>query len=145
MIVPTERLSEYRQQVTMVDGGFDPLHPGHIEYFREAAGLGAPVLCNVSGDHYVSQKHPPFLLESERVAVIDALRFVEYTHLSNTTTEEILRLLQPRYYAKGQDWEGRLPAEQVTICEEAGTEIIFLDTVLDSSTAILNRYLERRN
>ena len=26
----------------MVSGGFDPLHPGHVAYFRAAAGLGVP-------------------------------------------------------------------------------------------------------
>jgi cytidyltransferase-like protein len=145
MIVQTRDLPKYRHAVTMVDGGFDPLHPGHVAYFREAARLGSPVLCNVSGDHYVARKHPPFLFESERVEIIDAIRFVDYTHLSKTSTEKILNLLQPRYYAKGKDWEGRLPAEQVAICERGETEVVFLDTVIESSTQILERYMGRRD
>ena len=41
-------LKQYRGVVAMVDGGFDPLHHGHIAYFEAAAGLGAAgarVLC----------------------------------------------------------------------------------------------------
>jgi cytidyltransferase-like protein len=140
MIVPTEQLGAHRGRVAMVDGGFDPLHGGHIAYFRETALLGVPVLCNVSSDDYVSRKHQPLLSQAERGAIIDALRYIDLVHLSRTTTEEVLRLLVPRYYVKGADWRGRLPAEQVAICAEQATEIVYLDTVTNSSTAILTRY-----
>ena len=51
-----------------------------------------------------------------------------------------LRQLRPRYYVKGSDWRDRLPAEQVTICQEHGIEIVYLDTVRDSSSRILKDY-----
>jgi hypothetical protein len=42
---------------------------------------------------------------------------------------------------KGSDWRARgLPAEQVAICREHGIEIVYLDTVLDSSSRILKEY-----
>jgi cytidyltransferase-like protein len=129
----------------MVDGGFDPLHAGHIRYFRAAAALGLPVLCNVSADDWVSRKHPPLLPQAERVEVLDAIRWLEYVHLSTGSTASVLRELQPRYYAKGADWEGRLPPEEVAVCTDVGTEMVFLDTVTDSSTAILDRYARSRD
>lgn len=140
MIVPTERLPELRRTVAMVDGGFDPLHAGHLAYFRKARELGVPLLCNVSGDHYVSHKHPPLLPEADRVELIDALRPVDYVHLSRNTTEEVLQTLVPLYYVKGTDWLGRLPEEQVRICAEQGTEVVFVDTVRDSSSRLLRRW-----
>ena len=124
----------------MVDGGFDPLHPGHIAYFRAASELGPPVLCNVASDEWVRRKHPPLLPQAERGALIDAIRWIDLVHLSGTSTAGVLRLLRPRYYAKGADWRDRLPDEEAQACVEAGTEIVFLDTVVDSSTAILARY-----
>ena len=124
----------------MVDGGFDPLHGGHIAYFRAAAGLGLPVLCNVSSDDWVGRKHVPLLPQAERGAIIDAIKWVELVHLSQSTTRDILAELEPRYYAKGADWEGRLPAEEAALCAERGIEVVYLDTVLNSSTAILERY-----
>ena len=36
MILHSNDLSRYRGKVTMVDGCFDPLHTGHISYFKEA-------------------------------------------------------------------------------------------------------------
>jgi cytidyltransferase-like protein len=143
VIVATADLPRYRGAVTMVDGGFDPLHHGHVSYLEAAAALGLPVLCNVSSDDWVRRKHPPLLDQQERAALVDAIRFVDLTHLSAGDTLDVLRLLRPRYYAKGADWRGHLPDAEQAACAELGIEVVYLDTVLDSSTAILERY-ERR-
>jgi cytidyltransferase-like protein len=141
VIVPTSELGSVPRGVAMVDGGFDPLHAGHIAYFRAARALGWPVLCNVSGDHYVRSKHEPLLPEEQRVTVLAALRDIDYVHLSNDTTANVLRRLRPVAYVKGEDWRGRLPAEQVRLCAELGIEIVFLDTVVDSSSRLLREYV----
>ena len=146
MIVRFEQLNEYRKQVAMVDGAFDPLHRGHIEYFRAAAGqLNVPLLCNVASDRYVRTKHVPLLLEDDRAAIVDAIRFISYTHINPFDTETVLRELQPKYYVKGKDWDGRLPPDQVRICAQHGIEVVYLDTVIDSSSRILKSYTENQN
>jgi cytidyltransferase-like protein len=144
MIVTFERLPELRGRVAMVDGAFDPLHRGHIEYFRAASELGVPLLCNVASDAYVRTKHPPLLPEDQRAAVVDAIRYITYTHINGADTETILRQLRPRYYVKGNDWVGRLPSEQVTICREHAIEIVYLDTVFDSSSRILQQFASQQ-
>ena len=140
MIVTTDELPRYSGEVAMIDGGFDPIHAGHVEYMRAAAELGVPVLCNVSSDEWVARKHAPLLEQEERVKVIDAIRYVDYTHASSVSTVAVLRALRPRFYVKGADWGGRLPDEEVAACEELGIEPVFLDTVLASSTRILEDY-----
>ena len=145
MIVGFDALKEYRGHVGMVDGAFDPLHRGHIEYFRAAAELEVPLLCNVASDAYVRTKHPPLLPEEQRIAVVDAIRYITYTHLNAFDTETILRELRPRFYIKGQDWRNRLPPEQVRICQEHGIEIVYLDTVVDSSTRLLEQFALQQN
>jgi cytidyltransferase-like protein len=145
MILEFHQLRDYRQQVAMVDGAFDPLHRGHIEYFRAAAAaVSVPLLCNVASDKYVSTKHPPLLPEDQRAAIVDAIRYISYTHVNRFDTETILRELRPKYYVKGKDWEGRLPAEQVRICAEQDIGVVYLDTVLDSSTRILELFLTQK-
>jgi len=143
VIVPTDELAALAGTVTMVSGGFDPLHPGHLAYVRAAAGLGAPVLCNVSSDEWVARKHVPLLTQAERIQLLDALELVEYVHAEQGTTGEVLALLRPRYFAKGADWEGRLPEDELAVCAEHGVEIVFLDSVVDSSTEVLRRFKER--
>ncbi|MGH9350195.1 MAG: adenylyltransferase/cytidyltransferase family protein [Vicinamibacterales bacterium] len=144
MILAYDQLRDHRGRVAMVDGAFDPLHRGHIEYFRAACELGVPVLCNVASDLYVSTKHPPLLPEDQRAAVVDAIRYISYTHVNRFDTETILRELRPRYYVKGKDWDGRLPAAQVAICRELGIGIVYLDTVLDSSSRLLQQFAQQQ-
>jgi cytidyltransferase-like protein len=140
VIVTFEQLKGHRGAVAMVDGAFDPLHRGHIEYFRAATTLGVPLLCNVASDRYVRTKHPPLLPEGDRAVIVDAIRFISYTYINQFDTETILRELRPRYYVKGRDWIGRLPPDQVTICAEYTIEVVYLDTVLDSSSRILQQF-----
>ena len=137
MIVTFDALPFYRGQVSMVDGAFDPLHAGHIAYFRAAAAFGQPLLCNVADDRYVSTKHHPLIPEWQRLAILDALRDLALTHLNTHDTEAVLEQLRPVAYIKGRDWEGRLPPRQVEICERFGIQIRFVDTLKESSTRLL--------
>ena len=146
MILSFDELKDHRGRVAMVDGAFDPLHHGHIEYFKAARSLGVPVLCNIASDRYVRTKHRPLLTETQRAAVIDAIRYVDYVHIYQIDTETILRQLRPRYYVKGSDWRERgLPPEQDVICREHGIEIVFLDTMLDSSSRLLRDYCAQQD
>jgi cytidyltransferase-like protein len=144
MILSFDDLANYRHQVAMVDGAFDPLHHGHIAYFKAARELGVPVLCNVASDRYVRTKHQPLLTETQRAIIIDAIRYIDYVHIYQIDTETVLRQLRPKYYVKGSDWRERgLPGEQPMICRDHGIEIVYLDTVLDSSSRLLQQYADQ--
>lgn len=128
----------------MVDGGFDPIHDGHVKYFAAAAKLGLPVLCSVTSDRYVRTKHPVLLPIAARAAVINAFKDIDLVYPNEFDTETVLRELQPKYYAKGSDWKGRLPREQIDICREFGIEIVYLDTVTNSSSRLLTQFMESK-
>lgn len=145
MILSFDDLPRYAGQVAMVDGAFDPLHAGHIEYFRTAAAtVGMPLLCNVASDRYIRTKgRPPLLGEDTRAIVVDALRDIRYTHVNQHDTETILEQLRPSHYVKGADWKARgLPPRQVEICGRLGIQIVYLDTMRDASSRILERFLD---
>jgi glycerol-3-phosphate cytidylyltransferase-like family protein/SAM-dependent methyltransferase len=145
MILGPEELAGHAGKVAMVDGGFDPLHAGHLAYFQEAAKLGLPLLCNVRGDDYITgdKSRPSLLPEIQRASLIDALKPISYVHLCKTSTADVLRKLKPAMYVKGSDWKSRgLPPEQVKICAENGVKIVYLDTVIDSSTSIVKNFLK---
>ena len=130
--------------VAMVDGCFDPLHRGHIEYFQLSRSLGVPVLCNAASDEYIlsRKRRPPLLPERDRVVVLDSIRYIDFTFVSPHGTAWSLRHFRPRYYVKGADWRGTLPPEQVAICAEQGTEVVYVDCPRDSSTRILQAFVE---
>ena len=139
MTLETSQLSDYVGQVAMVDGSFDPIHDGHIAYFQGAAEFGIPVLCNVASDSWTVTKHQVLLSQVQRGVVLDAIRFISFVHLSSTSTLEVLKLLKPRLYIKGNDWiaRGGVPNEEQDACNSLDIEVKYLDTVLNSSTQLL--------
>ena len=142
MLLTTDQLSQYRQQLAMVDGSFDPIHDGHIGYFKAASELGVPLLCNVAPDSWTVTKHPVFLEQQQRGIVLDSIRHISFVHLANVATVEVLRLLQPQYYIKGNDWvtRGGVPKVEADVCAEFGIEVVYLPTVTNSSSKILKTW-----
>ena len=141
MILSTADLAQVAGKVVMVDGSFDPLHDGHIEYFRQAAGLGLPVLCNVAPDSWTETKHPVMLEQAKRAVVLDAIRYISYVVVADLSTADTLEAVRPKVYAKGSDWKARggIPREEQSICDRHGIEVVYLDTVLNSSTQLIRR------
>ena len=139
MILATEQLREYVGQLVMVDGSFDPIHDGHIGYFRAASQFGLPVLCNVASDSWTVSKHPVLLTQNQRGIVLDSIRYLSFVHLSQVSTRDVLRLLQPKMYVKGNDWiaRGGVPTEEQKLCDELGIEVKYLETVTNSSSKLL--------
>jgi cytidyltransferase-like protein len=122
MILNFDDLKAHLGRVAMVDGAFDPVHSGHVAYFEAAALIGVPVLCNPASDRYVEGKHAPVLPQAERAKLIDSLKPITFVHPNSYDTETALKELKPKYYVKGEDWEGQFPEEQIRICKEQGTE-----------------------
>lgn len=141
MILAWEELPNLAGRVVMVDGSFDPIHEGHIAYFAEAAKLGKPVLCNIATDDWTSRKHPVLLPQASRSIVLDAIRFIDYVHSATHPTLEVLEQLRPIAYVKGSDWRDRggIPAAEAELCNGLGIQVVYVETVLNSSTQILNR------
>jgi glycerol-3-phosphate cytidylyltransferase-like family protein len=142
MLLTTDQLPQYRHQLAMVDGSFDPIHDGHIGYFKAASELGVPLLCNVAPDSWTVTKHAVFLEQEQRGIVLDAIRYISFVHLANIATVEVLRLLQPKFYIKGNDWvaRGGVPEAEATVCAEFGIEVVYLPTVTNSSSKILKAW-----
>ena len=65
-------------KVVLVTGGFDPLHSGHLEYFKEAKKLGDVLHVGLNSDEWLSRKKGrPFMPFSERVTILEALEVVD--------------------------------------------------------------------
>lgn len=65
-------------KVVIVTGGFDPLHSGHIEYFKAARLLGDTLVVGVNSDDWLTRKKGrPFMSFEERAAIIERLDMVD--------------------------------------------------------------------
>ena len=142
MILSTNQLQLYVNKLALVDGGFDPIHDGHIKYFHAASQLGVPVLCNVAPDSWTSSKHKVLLNQEQRGVVLDSIKYLDFVHLSSISTAEVIQLLKPRYYLKGDDWltRGGVPEVEESLCRNLGIEIWYLQTVTKSSSKLLHNW-----
>ena len=65
-------------KVVLVTGGFDPLHSGHIAYFKAARELGDHLVVGVNSDSWLTRKKGrPFMTIDERAAIIKELACVD--------------------------------------------------------------------
>lgn len=87
-------------KTVFVSGGFDPLHSGHIEYFKEAKKLGDKLVVGLNSDEWlVNKKGKPFMPFKERAAIVKELSCVDEVILVEDddrggTTKAIGYLLQ---------------------------------------------------
>jgi len=62
----------------LVTGGFDPLHSGHLAYFKAARKLGDKLVVGLNSDEWLTEKKgQPFMPFAERLAIISELECVD--------------------------------------------------------------------
>jgi|TARA_B110000495_G_scaffold202267_1_gene221909 cytidyltransferase-like protein len=67
-----------RKKVVLVTGGFDPLHSGHIAYFKAAKTLGDTLIVGLNSDEWLERKKGrAFMPWNERLCIINNLSVVD--------------------------------------------------------------------
>lgn len=67
-----------KKNICLVTGGFDPIHRGHIEYFKSARKLSDYLVVGVNSDDWLKRKKGiAFMPSIERAAIIENLRVVD--------------------------------------------------------------------
>ena len=71
-------------KIVLVTGGFDPIHSGHIEYFKAAKQLGDKLIVGLNSDAWLARKKgQPFMPITERTAIIENLKMVDHCIVYN--------------------------------------------------------------
>lgn len=111
--------------IIAVSGGFDPVHSGHLNMFREASKLGTLVVLLNSDDFLVRKKGRFFMPYEERKSVLESIRYVDHVIPvidQDQTVCETLKQLKPDVFANAGDrTESNTP--ETGICEEYGIEM----------------------
>ena len=112
--------------VVLVTGGFDPLHSGHIAYFKAARTLGTYLIVGINSDEWLTRKKGrPFMPWQERAAIVGNLSMIDeviaFDDSDGTATHAIEKVLRDRDYdpdlrvvfANGGDRkQGNVPEER---------------------------------
>lgn len=92
-------------------GTFDVFHVGHLRLLERARALGDQLIVGVSTDRLTKGKKGrlPVFPESERIAIVSALRCVDEVFLEESLEQKREYLLQHRadVLAMGDDWAGK--------------------------------------
>jgi len=66
------------KKVVLVTGGFDPIHSGHIAYFKAAKTLGDTLIVGLNSDEWLERKKGrAFMPWNERLCIINNLSVVD--------------------------------------------------------------------
>ncbi len=100
-------------KVVLVTGGFDPLHSGHISYFKAAKQLGDTLIVGLNSDKWLARKKgQAFMPWSERAVIIENLTMVNKVISFNDDDDSaidairVVRILYPSckvIFANGGD------------------------------------------
>jgi cytidyltransferase-like protein len=130
-------------KIIIASGYFDPIHIGHIEYLKLAKELGDKLIVILNNDaQCILKKGQPFMLQDERKAILESLKYVDEVFDSIDNEKFIdengrkhvpisnsIKAIAEKYkgneiiFAKGGD---RLASEipEAKICKELGIKIV---------------------
>src|SRR6056300_439123 len=88
-------------KIVLVTGGFDPLHSGHIEYFKAAKKLGDKLVVGLNSDEWLERKKGrSFMPWNERLSIVNNLEVVDETFTfldDDDTAKSFIRQVRAHY------------------------------------------------
>ena len=139
-----------RKKAIIVSGYFNPLHKGHIEYLKMAKENGDLLFVIVNNDVQREIKGSKlFMLEDERITIINELRVVDKVFLSvdiDRTVSKTLAQIHNKYasnlnlcFANGGD-QNNNSSHEVPVCKNLGIKLLDgLGDKIQSSSWILKK------
>jgi len=137
-------------KAVIVSGYFNPIHKGHIEYFKNAKEEGSKLFVIVNNDFQRNLKgSKEFQNEEERLFIVENLRLVDKCFLSvdkDRTVVESIKMIFNEFgkqyqlaFANGGDQNNDTIPER-PICKELGIELIDgLGAKIQSSSWLLKK------
>lgn len=140
-----------KPKIAIVSGYFNPIHSGHLEYFKLSRELADKLVVIVNNDNQTAQKSGKIFMPcEERIKIVDAIRYVDYAFEAIdrdgsvcSTIQLILAYFKDNYdyiFCNGGDRkEDNIP--EYRLCEELGVEMAFnLGNKIQSSSNLLKNY-----
>lgn len=121
-------------KVVLTTGGFDPLHSGHIAYFKAARELGDKLVVGLNSDAWLTRKKGrPFMPFEERAAIVKELacvdEVIEFNDDDNSACAAIMQVLTTHngklIFANGGDRTNTTTPEYKTYGNHSDIEFAF--------------------
>jgi cytidyltransferase-like protein len=115
--------------IACVSGYFDPIHIGHIEYFKLAKQNADKLMVIVNNDEQaVLKKGRAFMPADERIKIIQELKCVDFVVKSVDLDRTVCKTLsvaspRPTFFCNGGD-QNNNSIPEAAICLELGIELV---------------------
>lgn len=125
------------QDVVLVSGRFNVLHPGHIRLLRYAKSCGKRLVVAVESDRLAGEE--AVVSQSYRLEGILANSWVDDAFIFDEPIDHLIRRLKPRVVVKGKEHESRVNAEAHALREYGGALLFSSGEIVFSSLDLLRR------
>ena len=138
-------------KVSIVSGGFDPLHVGHIELFERAKKLSDELWVILNTDKFLTNKKgKPFMPFDERKKILKSLRVVDLVIPCIDKDQTVCKTLKKLkktlaitdtelFFCNGGDRTSGKNTPEHKLCEEIGIETVYgLGDKIQSSSWLTN-------
>lgn len=109
-----------------VSGGFDPLHVGHLDLFRQARKLGDKLIVIVNSDDFLfKKKGMVFMPLEERIEILEHIDYVDKVVAcvdDDMTVRKTLAKVKPDIFANGGDRHNK-EIPEAKVCRENNIEL----------------------
>jgi D-beta-D-heptose 7-phosphate kinase/D-beta-D-heptose 1-phosphate adenosyltransferase len=145
------RMTENKKTIVL-SGGFDCLHRGHLEMFKDATAYGRVVVV-LNSDLWLDRKKGYHLMNwDDRAEILRAIKYIDEVvpvdDANGGTVNEALKILKPDFFGNGGSITAQNTPERKT-CEELGIKLIYGlggDKIQSSSElidAVVDRIIEK--
>ena len=131
----------FKPEVYMTSGGFDPMHIGHLRCIQETVAFSRdiekytppnfPIVCILVNDDefLIKKKGYAFMPLHERMEIVQAIapsaHIVPWMQIGeDSTVVEAIRKVKPNYFMKGGDRFDASTIPEWYICQELNCSII---------------------
>ena len=117
-----------QEKIVCVSGYFDPIHIGHIEYFKKSKEIGTKLMVIVNNDDQARlKKGRPFMPCKERMQLIEELKCVDIVVESIDTDRTVCNTLstvepKPDFFCNGGDQNNNTIPEG-PVCQARNIEL----------------------
>ena len=130
-------------KIVCVSGYFDPVHVGHLEYFKKSKKIGNKLMVIVNNDVQAKlEKGKAFMPADERIGIIKEFKCVDYVIKSIDIDRTVCKTLEtvepkPNYFCNGGD-QNNYTIPETEVCNKRGIELRdgFGDKIQSSSWLI---------
>ncbi|MDP3996933.1 MAG: adenylyltransferase/cytidyltransferase family protein [Candidatus Andersenbacteria bacterium] len=124
-----EELRVSGKKIVTVNGSFDLLHAGHLDFLEEAKRQGDVLFIGLNSDKSVREgkgESRPYIPEDERAAMLAALESVDYVvivdRLYDEVAQTLIRLIKPQVHVNGSEYGEPETWIEWPVMEEVGAQ-----------------------